>query len=287
METKQETKALKPIEEKNITENVLTRFLEIKANGMIDIPDDYSAENALKSAWFILQNVNDKDKKPALQVCEKHSIANSLYEMVVNGLNPMKKQCYFIVYGNKLTCMTSYQGSIAMAKRYSGVKSVIAREIYKNDKFVTEILPDGREIFKSHDQPFENTDGEIIGGYAIVIDCDGREHLTKMTIGKIKKSWAMGVVQGKGKPHTEFTDEMVKRTLINRACKPWINSSNDENIIDDDKPEAKMDGNQEQKHQPLTLSIEPEPPEAKEKPGKTSKKVEPEAKQETTEESPY
>ena len=53
-----------------------------------------------------------------------------------------------------------------------------------------------------------------------------------MTKKKIESSWNMGATKGKGKFHQEFTDEAVKRTLINRACKPFINSSNDESVID-------------------------------------------------------
>lgn len=43
-----------------------------------------------------LQSMTDKNRKPALTVCTKDSIANSLLDMVVQALNPVKKQCYFI-----------------------------------------------------------------------------------------------------------------------------------------------------------------------------------------------
>lgn len=271
--------------EKNITDNILNRYNEMVNSKVIDIPKDYSAENALKSAWFMLQEVEDSNKKPALEVCTKDSISNSLFEMVVDGLNPMKKQCYFIVYGKKLTLLKSYQGNIAMAKRYSNVQSVIAREIYEKDVFVTEILKDGREVLVKHEQPFENTSNKIIGGYCIVIDSEGKEHLTKMTLAKINKSWMMGNAKGKSKLHTDFDDEAVKRTLINRACKPWINSSNDENIMDDENEERELKTISIEANEPEKPTLELEPnkefePEIKEpKPEVKSKKE--------TKENPY
>lgn len=242
--------------DRNITDNVLKRFEETKEAGGIDVPNDYSASNALKSAWFELQKVKTKDDKLALDVCNKDSIANSLYEMVVNGLNPMKKQCYFVVYGNQLTFMPSYQGNVALAKRYSNVKSVIPREIYKDDVFVTEILKDGREVLVKHEQPFENTDKSIIGGYCVVIDEEGKEHLTKMTIKKITASWMMGAAKGKSKLHTQFDDQAVKRTVSNRACKPWINSSDDENIINEEVEKVETIEVSTNEEQPEKLTIE-------------------------------
>jgi recombination protein RecT len=274
--------------DRNITDNVLKRFEETQAANAIDVPDDYSAANALKSAWFTLQTVKDRNDKLALETCTQESIANSLYEMVVNGLNPMKKQCYFIVYGGELTFMPSYQGNIQLAKRYSNVQSVVAREIYENDKFVTEILSDGREVLVKHEQPFENTNNKIIGAYCVVIDKNLDEHLTKMTISKITKAWMMGQAKGKSKLHTQFEDEAVKRTVINRACKPWINSSSDELIINEgtegksDKPKIKLEPEPEQK----TIEIKGET--VKEQPKQESNtKPTPNMEKEKKEDIPY
>lgn len=227
-------------QEKNITDSVLTRFNNIRSLGEINVPKDYSPENALKAAWFELQSVKTKNDELAIKVCSQESIANSLFQMVTSGLNPMKKQCYFIAYGKELSFQRSYQGSIALAKRYSGVKSVKAKEIYENDEFITEILSDGREVLKTHKQPFENTDNKIIGGYCVIVDKEGKENLTKMSMKKIKTSWDMRKSKGLAKFHEQFDDEAVKRTLYNRACKPYINSSNDENIIDVSKHEKPL-----------------------------------------------
>ena len=112
---KKEEKTQMIPEEKNITDNVLSKIQKFQANGQIYFPNNYSPENALKSAWLILQDVKDKDGNLALKSCTRDSIANSLLNMVIQGLNPMKNQCYFIPYGQKLTLMRSYFGSITVS----------------------------------------------------------------------------------------------------------------------------------------------------------------------------
>ncbi|MGV2787831.1 recombinase RecT, partial [Clostridium perfringens] len=143
-------------------------------------PPNYNASNALKSAFFNLQEVTDKTGKPALEVCTKESIANTLLDMVVQGLSPAKKQCYFVVYGNKLQLSRSYFGTQAVLKRLSNVEDIWANVIYHGDVFDYEVA-DGRERLIRHETEFENRDNDISGAYAIVKTTDGEGILTVMT----------------------------------------------------------------------------------------------------------
>ena len=192
----------------------------------LSFPPNYSVSNALNSAYLILQETLDKDKKPVLQTCTKQSIAAALIDMTVQGLNPMKKQCYFIAHGNKLTLMRSYQGTMAVAKR-CGAKRIVAEVIYEGDTFEYHI-ENGIKVIDKHIQDFKNIDNsKIIGAYAIVT-MEDYTYTEIMHINQIKKAWAKGYgyTEGKG-VHTEFTDQMCKKTVINRACKNIINSSDD------------------------------------------------------------
>ena len=116
-----ETKAMI---DKNITDFVLEKVQKFESNGQIFFPENYSPENALKSAWLKLQEIKDKNSRLALQVCTKPSIANALFNMVIQGLNPAKNQCYFIPYGDQLTLMRSYFGTIAVAKQFGEIKEL-------------------------------------------------------------------------------------------------------------------------------------------------------------------
>lgn len=211
----------------NITEQVLARVNQHREAGL-KLPPDYSAENALKSAYLVLQDVKDASKRPVLESCSKVSVANSLFEMVVRGLSPLKKQCYFIAYGDKLALSPSYFGNIATAKRV-GMKDIVANIIFENDVFEYSIDPKtGRYKIDKHEQKVENIDiNKIKGAYAVIEMDGGVTDVEVMTIQQIKQSWLQGAAKGNSGAHQHFTDEMAKKSVINRACKRIINSSDD------------------------------------------------------------
>ena len=60
-------------------------------DGRLNLPANYSVGNAITSAWLILQNTFDKEKRPVLTSCTKESVANALLDMAIMGLNPAKK----------------------------------------------------------------------------------------------------------------------------------------------------------------------------------------------------
>lgn len=221
------------VQEKNVTDEVLARVQDLNKKGDLVIPPGYSAENAIKSAWLILQETVDREKKPALQVCTKTSVANALLDMVIQGLSPSKKQCYFVVYGNKLQLMKSYMGTVAVTKRLKGVKDVKAYCIYEGDEFEQEFNLDTATLKITKFNPkFENIDiNKIKGAFAIVLGEDGPIHTEVMNINQIKNSWNQGYAKGKSGAHSNFTDEMAKKTVINRACKMFVNTSDDSDIL--------------------------------------------------------
>ncbi|MCK9281321.1 MAG: recombinase RecT [Melioribacteraceae bacterium] len=222
------------MDEKGITDAVLTKIKQFEELGELSIPKDYNVQNALKSAFLILSETEDKDKKPVLEVCTKSSIANSLLKMITMGLSPMKRQCAFIVYGSQLTCQIEYDGTIALAKRFGDVKEVNTNVIYDGDEFKFKINPDGRREFVSHNQPFENINlNKILGAYAIVVFNDGSTQLTMMNILQIRKAWDMGQMKGNSKAHQNFPDKMAEKTVATRACQPYIRRTDDEGIYNE------------------------------------------------------
>lgn len=226
-----ETKVIKTSE---ITDSVLARIDSMKKNGGLSIPSGYSPENALKSAYLILSEQVDSNKKPVLESCSQASIANALLDMVVQGLNPMKKQCYFIPYAGKLQLSRSYEGSVAISKRI-GLKSIVANVIYEGDAFEYAIdLSTGKRKVSKHEQSFENIDiTKIRGAYAISVMDDGSIDTEIMNIAQIRKAWLQGAAKGDSGAHKNFTDEMCKKTVINRACKSIIGQSDDAYLYDD------------------------------------------------------
>lgn len=233
--------------QKSVVDDVLNRVEEYKAVGGLHLPGDYSVQNAIQAAGLIIAKTVDKNKKPALEVCTRESVANALLYMVTNGLNPLKEQCYFVVYGNELQCSKSYQGSIALAKRFGGVVEVVAQAVFTEDDFAFRVDHEtGRKEIIKHGQTLASLNSGVVGAYATAFLADGTKDVEIMTIEQIKQAWLMrnkGDKESLTKAHENFSDEMAKKTVINRLCKPYINTSNDSVILPENYNKQLEDGN--------------------------------------------
>lgn len=227
------------LQQKQIADSVEKKVSLFVKEGQLDLPGDYSPGNAMRSAWLKLQEVQTKDYKPALEVATKDSVANALLSMVVQGLNPEKNQGYFIMYGSKLTFQRSYFGTMAVTKRVTGASDIVAQVIYEGDD-VTYDLTNGTIKNLVHKQKFGNINKDkIIGAYATVVMPDEKEnHIELMTFEEITAAWSQSKMWGKdqkapkaGSTHDKFAQEMAKKTVINRACKNFINSSDDSSVM--------------------------------------------------------
>lgn len=245
----------------NVVANVSKNIRSYVEKRSLVLPQNYSAENALKSAWLMLQDVVNLDSKPIIKngqltgVVTEHSVANALLDMVIQGLNPSKKQCYFIVYGDKLTMQRSYFGEMALAKRIKPEIEFYSDVIREGDTFTTEkgwrnqvgyVTTVGK-----HEQAWPRKPG-LTGAYIGTVDKETGEDMgiLVMDIDRIKKSWGQSKTY---KPdnsncvHNKFPDEMALRTVTRRICKPIINSSDDALLLEsvqrqeDDALEAEIE----------------------------------------------
>ena len=219
------------------------RVVEMERQGQIHLPENYSASNALRSAFLILQETKDKDKRPALEVCTQASITNALLDLVIQGLNPAKKQAYFLVYGQQLVCQRSYHGTMAVTRMVNpripddGFSSAV---VYEDDELIYEIKR-GKTRIATHKQKLENIDkGKIKAAYCEIYDeNDKLINSELMTLEQIKQSWKQSPIhpvddKGNIKPastHGKFTADMALKTVIGKACRPIINSSSDAELM--------------------------------------------------------
>lgn len=220
---------------RDIVEEVTQKVMEYNESGEIDLPSNYSVGNALKFALLKLQETKDKSGKPALDVCTESSVGNALLETCLMGLNPAKDQVYYVVYGNKLVAQRSYFGSMTLVKQMAGAVDVDKQVIYAGDEFDYSI-ENGRAVINTHKQSFGNKqDGKITGAYAVIKFGDERpDSVELMTIKQLKTSWKQGKTFKEGKEgttHEKFTEEMAKKTVVQRACKSYINSSSDDHLF--------------------------------------------------------
>ncbi|MHA2699640.1 recombinase RecT [Streptococcus agalactiae] len=207
------------LSERQITSGVNKR-IEEKQNENFIIPPNYSLGNALSNAYYELKNSSSGN---LLSQCTDESIYISLLDMVAQGLSPAKKQCYFIKYGDKVQLRRSYFGTMKVVKELNEVKDIWAGVIFEGDVFKSEIV-NGRRKFVSHESDWENQDNPIKGAYCIIKDINNEEYLTIMTKKQIDKAWSKAKTKN---VQIDFPDQMAMRTVINRAAKLFINTSND------------------------------------------------------------
>lgn len=274
-----ETQQMQPAEKKNeLVTKVATKVQAMVENNQINIPENYSIVNAVQAAYFKLTEVDFKKKTSLMDSATPASVAFSLQDMAIQALSVAKNQGYFIVYGDKMQFVRSYHGTQAVLKRLNGVKDVWANVIWKGENFDVEYNDRGQLAFKAHEVDWKAATGkkeDIEGAYCIIEREDGVQFLTVMTMAEIKTSWSqssMSAVQDK------YPQEMAKRTVINRASKAFINTSDDsdlfigavnrttENEFEDDKPRKEVNTQHEidQNANKETLDFEAEPTPAPE-----------------------
>ena len=214
--------------------NIVTNDIEkLKNNNSLVLPPNYAVGNAIQAAYLKLLTVEDKNHNNALAVCDQRSILNAIRSMVIQGLTVEKNQGYFIVYGNQLNFQRSYFGTMAVAKRFASVRDVRAMVVLAGDKVTKEIV-NGETRVLSHtsewpdDKPITKQD--IVAAYAVVYMRGSTDvRYEYMVRSEIIASWNKS--KSNQGVHTEFPDQMAKRTVINRALKYIINSSDDSSVV--------------------------------------------------------
>lgn len=216
---------------KNISDQVFNTLQLHQDNGRLSLPKNYDLGNALTSAYLIIA------QDPKLNVCSKESIIQSMIDMGTMGLNPSKKQCYFVPMGGKCNIMVSYFGKQTALKRIKGIKDIVSDVIYQDTDYALGTDDFGLETIKIVKPcPLDKRKGEnIIGAWAkILMDEDvwGRnEYTCIMTREDIENAHKMGNGGGKTKAHTNFFGEMAKKSVINRCVKNFVNSKSDDDLL--------------------------------------------------------
>ena len=220
----------------DVVESVVKGYV---GRGELTLSANYSPQNAMKSAWLMLQECKDSNNHPVLERCIRNSVINALQEMLYQGLNPAKKQCYFIAYGDKLVLQRSYFGSMHVAEMVDpAITDICYDVVYEGDEF-EYAKTRGKTVITSHRQKLENiSKDKIIAAYCSIFRGD-TEDTTIMTMAEIKAAWnkskmkpveADGTIK-KGSTHDQYTKDMAIKTVVNHACKYVINSSDDSSLL--------------------------------------------------------
>ena len=222
----------------NVGTLVLNRVDEMCKIGFT-MPKDYNYVNAVKATMLKLQDVKDKNGKPALEVCTPSSIQSALFTMVVKGLDVSKNQAYLVVYNDKLQLQESYFGKVLQVKRIFPEWEPRPNIVHEGDTFKYTVNPEtGRRELVEHTQSLENLDKPIVGGYIYLPCADGGKDLYVMTAKQIAAAWAKS--RTGGGTAKQFPEKMAMKTLVNSGCTMVINSTPSQSVVADnsDDPNA-------------------------------------------------
>lgn len=224
--------------ESRIVSQAISQYQAMVENKVFDIPENYSYKNAIQSARYLLIKPIESGKnkgRTILELCDRESILKAVMEMAQKGLNPDRKQCYFIPYGNTCTLSISYQGNVALAKRGGeDIGEIYGYAVYKNDKLELVFDPKKGVIqVKSYEPEISKwTKSDITGAFAVITDKAGEVKYTEyMTMEQIKDSWNMGFAKGESPAHKNFPDQQAIKTVKSRAVKSFVNTADDSEIV--------------------------------------------------------
>lgn len=232
-----------------LANGVLRRIEELQANGGLVIPKDYAVTNQMNLAWLRITEMTvevDGKQRPVLEVVTKASVANSLLDMVLQGMDIQKKQGYFIVVTNKaqqqkeLTFWRSYFGDEKLA-RGQGMTKCRSVVVYEGDEFEYVYTEDGETRITKHVPNLTRVNKDkIVAAYAVVTMADGTRSVTLKTMQQIRQAWQQGATKGNSPAHRNFTDDMAARTVERAALKHLINSSSDAWLLSEEEKERRM-----------------------------------------------
>ena len=224
----------------------VTGQLEEKEKAGLCFPENYSIRNAMQSAFLMLREAETKDGRPLLEVCTQESVVQSLMQMATQGLNPVKKQCYFVAYGSKCKLVPSYFGTLAVLNRVKNLqRQPVANVVRQGDIFEYGYDMDTMELkIHKHETSIENLDNPVIAAYAI-ITTDKEKVVEIMSRQQLEQAWALGQswksAKNKGyesATHKNFPEEMAKKSVLNRAAKRLINVTDDSSVMSEEAIQA-------------------------------------------------
>ena len=211
---------------KNVGDQVIARVNNLCEAGF-STPSDYNYINAIKSSMLVLQELKDKNGKPALEVATPSSVATALFEMSVRGLDASKKTCYFLMRGDKLCMHESYFGKILQVKRIYPNFDPHPSVIHEGDNFEYCVDPEtGCKKIVKHEQKLENLDKDFIGAYMYLPTANDGQDLYIMSKKMILTAWSKSSSREQT-VHKTFTEKMCIKTIINSGCNIIINSTPD------------------------------------------------------------
>lgn len=194
------------------------------------LPKDFNKTRFVQNCIALLNDDPDKYTKYSAS-----NILTNLVKASYLGLDFYSHEAYLIPYGDKLSFMTSYTGSMKLAKKYSirPIKDIYAKLIREGDTF-EEVVANGEQTVNF--KPLPLNEGKIIGAFAVVVYQDGGVGYEVMSLTELENVRKCSKASN-SPAWKNFPGEMYKKTVLRRLCKyielEFENISQQETYTDD------------------------------------------------------
>lgn len=226
-----------PTDEKHIKMLVgeINGFLQTA--GAVQPPKNYDHNGAMKSFYLALIQTyeNDTDKAKGITLWNKVTgtperkleLMTACREMVMNGVNIAKGQCYFhLQKGGKYGLSMSYVGYETLARVNCGVE-LVGYVVRDGDEVTTQVLENGRQLLFVKTNPL-NRDKPIVGAAAIAIDVKSQKQVDHiyMSWKELCQSRDKGTIGGT--PAYRLSEEkMYKKLPLKALAKQFYRKTDD------------------------------------------------------------
>jgi recombination protein RecT len=161
------------------------------------------------------------------------SLKNAIVNVAAIGisLNPANKHAYLVPrkpakdQKTQICLDISYMGLKHLAEKSGSILWVQAKLVYENDKYTNN----GVDKEPTHKQNTFGEKGNVVGAYCTVKIPNGDYLTEEMNINQLNE------VRAKSKaangPWKDFTEEMMRKTVVKRAAKYWPSPKGEMNTV--------------------------------------------------------
>lgn len=171
------------------------------------LPKHLDPDRLARIAFTTIRTGKDLDK------CSAESLLGALMTCAQLGLEPGPLgHAYFVKYGSEATFILGYKGMIELALRSGKIVSLVAREVYQNDKFHVAY---GLEDRLEHEPVLTGERGPVIAYYAVAKLVGGGHVFVVMSRADVETFRKRSRGKDSG-PWVNDYDAMAKKTCIRR-----------------------------------------------------------------------
>lgn len=213
-----ETKAIENKKPPTALESFRNTMNQMASQFKAALPQHITAEKFIRTVMTSIQ------QNPDVLNCNRQSLLSACVKSASDGLLPDGREAAIVKFAGDAVYMPMVAGLCKKARNSGDVSTLMAMEVYQNDKFRYWVDSDGEHI--EHEPLLFGDRGDLKGFYALAKLKDGSiliEPMSKVDVDKIRAG-------SKGKdssPWRNHYSEMGKKTVLRRMSKYRLPSSTD------------------------------------------------------------